>query len=216
MLLPLLFMDLQFSYCTHYLERLFQSAIATEHTMGLNNNRNFQHFRNNQADDDAAALNAFGDGQSLIGLEERFEFTMMAGKKLLSYFDHLTSITPEGPHKPAFMEAGEIIKHRLEFLVDSLEFQLPRLKRAKAHTNLNRTGVSFSPSAFLAPIFTPPIHTPLTSTARIPHRLNRQHALLPNSPRIQSRLHSHESHRRTHHVLPPRHLRRRVLRDAPF
>ena len=114
--------------------------------MGLNNNRNFRHFRNNQADDDAAALNAFGDGQSLIGLEERFEFTIMAGKKLLSYFDHLTSITPEGPHKSSFVEAGGIIKHRLEFLVDSLEFQLPRLKRAKAHTNLNRTGVCLFPS----------------------------------------------------------------------
>jgi len=144
MLLPLLIMELQFSYCTQDLYRLFQKSIATEHKMGLNNNRNFQHFRDNQANDDAAALNAFGDGQSLVGLEERYEFTIMAMKKLLSYFDHLIDITPEGPCKPSFLEAGDIIKNRLEFLIDGLEFQLPRLKRAKAHTNLNRTGVCYS------------------------------------------------------------------------
>jgi len=80
-------------------------------------------------------------------LEERIDFSIMTGKKLLSYFENLSAITNDGPHKSAFENSGSIIYNRLEYLVNTLEFQLPRLRRTQAHTQLHRNGVSSFPAS---------------------------------------------------------------------
>ena len=144
MLLPTLIYKLLFTICHKELNRLFRSSISTEHNHGLTTNPIFQHFRDTEHDNKKAAKAAeisFGDGQSLCALEERMDFNIMLGRKLLSYFDELLSITPDVPHKQHFQIAGDIIKNRLEYLVSGLEFQMPRLRRAQAHTMLNRTGL---------------------------------------------------------------------------
>lgn len=141
MLLAVLAFEFTFDTCHRELYRIFDRCIGLYQTLGLTNNRAFAHFRINEADDLYAAEMSFGDGQSICALEERVDFSIMMGRKLLGYFDDLEHKTPDGELKDVFLEAGSIIKNRLEYLVDALEFQLPRLRRAKAHTQLNRTGV---------------------------------------------------------------------------
>ncbi|KAI9737256.1 MAG: hypothetical protein M1818_005789 [Claussenomyces sp. TS43310] len=141
MLLPVLVLELLFKQCIKDLHRLFFAAVKTQQTMGLNSYRMFAHFADDQADIEEAAERSFGDGQQLAGLEERMEFGIMAGRKLLGLFEKLEKITPNGVHKAGIVEAATIIQNRLEFLVEGLEFQMPRLRRAKAHTVLNQTGL---------------------------------------------------------------------------
>ena len=176
MLIPVLAFEITWEFCQKELNRLFEHCISTYQALGLNNSRAFTHFRANEADDQAAAEQSFGDGQDLCALEERVEFSIMMAKKLLSYFEDLEHKTPDGPLKGPFVEAGSIIQTRLEYLLDTLEFQLPRFRRAKGHTILNRTGVrphnpSFSQS-----------HSP--TVARKPHRRAKQQNPVPNRPRI--------------------------------
>lgn len=145
MLIPVLVYEFTFETCNKELYRIFDRCIGLYQTLGLTNNRAFSHFKVYEADDRYAAEMSFGDGQSLCALEERVDFSIMMGKKMLSYFDDLEHRTPDSKLKGTFVEAGSIIQTRLEYLIDSLEFQLPRLRRAKAHTLLNRTGVRSSP-----------------------------------------------------------------------
>jgi hypothetical protein len=141
MLIPVLVYEFTFETCHKELYRIFDRCIALYQTLGLTNNRAFSHFKVNEADDSYAAGLSFGDGQSLCALEERVDFSIMMGKRMLSYFDDLEHKTPDGDLKGTFVEAGSIIRTRHEYLIDSLELQLPRLRRAKAHTQLNRIGV---------------------------------------------------------------------------
>ncbi|TVY41047.1 hypothetical protein LSUB1_G003808 [Lachnellula subtilissima] len=141
MLVPMLVFELIFEICIKELERLFISSIQIQHTLGLSNYKLFEHFKDIQLDNDAAAKSSFGDGQSLCALEEHFDFSIMMGKKLLSYFENLNKVTNAEQHKPAFENAGSIIYNRLDYLVSALELQLPRLRRTQAHTQLNRTGL---------------------------------------------------------------------------
>jgi hypothetical protein len=60
MLVPALVFELLFKMCINELGRLLRSSIKIEHTMGLNNNQMFQHFKDFQLDNDAAAEKAFG------------------------------------------------------------------------------------------------------------------------------------------------------------
>lgn len=229
MLLPVLVLELLFKSCIEHLTRLFGGAISTQHSLGLMSSRKFAHFRDAHADNEEAARKSYGDGQSLAGLEERIEFTMLAGKKMLRYFEELAGVTPASDYRPNFLEAGNIVRNRLEFLIDGLEFQVPRLRRAKAHTQLNQTGVSTSPlSTGFSRVVTHHLrceaHTiptlpsdtqELTSfSARKPHRLRSEQDLSANSTRVESRQHGHESSSRTNYVLPARNLRRRLFRDA--
>lgn len=169
MLLPVLVIELLFTICAKDLGRLFAHAINTQQTMGLNSSRRFEHLRIEQADAKAAAARSFDDGQQLAGLEERMEFSMMAGRKLLGLFEKLNAITPDSGHKARFSEAGEIIKNRLEFLVDGLEFQMPRLRRAKAHTELNQTGVCYFTTLTSIPTTFPIILTQPCSRPQLKH-----------------------------------------------
>lgn len=149
LLLPTLVIELLFKNCIKDLTRIFGQAISTQQSLGLTSARRFAHFRDLEADNEAAANRSFGDGQNLAGLEERMEFTMMAGRKILDYFDELENITPDGAYRNNFIEAGKIVKNRLTFFIDGLELQMPRLRRAKAHTELNQTGVGLRPLACL-------------------------------------------------------------------
>lgn len=141
LLVPVLVYEFTFHSCHRELYRIFDNCIGLYQKLGLNFNTAHSHFRDAEADDKIATEIAFGDSQSLCALEERMDFSIMMGKKLMSYFDDLEQATPDSEMKVTFVEAGSIIRNRLEYLIDGLEFQLPRLRRAKAHTQLNRTGV---------------------------------------------------------------------------
>jgi hypothetical protein len=140
MLIPVLVFEFSCDHCLRELNRLFVRCVEMYQSFGLSN-RSFSRFRDTEADDRVAAQLAFGDGQDLSALEERMDVSIMMAKRLLSYFEDFEQKTPDGPLKSPFIEAGSIIRTRLEYFLDLLEFQLPRLRRAKSHTVLNRTGV---------------------------------------------------------------------------
>jgi hypothetical protein len=120
---------------------LFGGAISIQKNLGLHDYDKFERPKITQEDNDKAAGKSFTHGQRLAALEERMEFNILAGRKLLLQFEKLNQVTPE-PHRHAFVEAGKAIENRLEYLVEAFEFQMPRLRRAKVHTTLNQTGVS--------------------------------------------------------------------------
>lgn len=170
---------------------------------------------NENIDNKAAFAKAYGDGKALCGLEERTEYNIMMGKKILAFFQDLDDITPEGPGKASFVKAGSMIKTKLEYLVKSLELQFPRLRRAKANNELNRTGVIPQSQIKLPPSL--PAHR-ITKTnipkAGKPSNNPNKYSLLPNRFRDPFRLQRHESHRRTYHVIPTWHLPRQLFCHA--
>lgn len=210
--IALITFDLLFQVCLRDLGRLFFSQISLERDLGLGPYVRRHHYQNPNIDNKTAFDRAFSDGKALCGLEERMDYNVVMGRKLLSYFDEIDAITPGGPGRASFEKAGNMIKIKLEYLVESLELQFPRLRRAKANNQLNRTGVTKYLSPSLPSHFTPPKLT--THKVRNPsHNPNKQ-PLLPNRLGNPLRLQRHESHRRPHHALPPRHLPRFLLRDA--
>lgn len=147
MLVPTFVYELLFSVCIKELQRLFQSSIHVEHSMGLHNNSIFSHFAAEGMNIEKATKDSFGDGQAIAYLEERMEFNLLLGRKLLSHFATIRSASVtanEGLPEfqiTLFNDAHETIYNRLQFLVETLELQVPRLARTKAHTALNLSGL---------------------------------------------------------------------------
>ncbi|CAG8975507.1 hypothetical protein HYALB_00012283 [Hymenoscyphus albidus] len=136
----LLTYELLFQNCLRSLGRLFIGQITLERDLGLGPlTGQHEYYQNPNVDNKAASVRAFSDGKALCGLE-KMEYNVMMGRKLLSYFEELDIMTLEGPNKTSFKKAGAMIKTKLEYLVESLELQFPRLRRAKANNQLNRTG----------------------------------------------------------------------------
>ncbi|CAG8956160.1 hypothetical protein HYFRA_00012077 [Hymenoscyphus fraxineus] len=138
----LLAYELLFERCLRDLGRLFTGQITLERDLGLGPfTGQHEYYQNPNVDNKTASIRAFSDGKALCGLEEKMEYNVTMGRKLLSYFEELDIMTPEGPNKASFKNAGSMIKTKLEYLVESLELQFPRLRRAKANNQLNRTGL---------------------------------------------------------------------------
>jgi hypothetical protein len=90
---------------------------------------------------DTAAL-ALTDEQELLGVQEKIEFAIKMGNKLMRWLDDLDPRSqPEG-NRDQFNTAGDIIRNRIQYLVDGLDFHTLRLRRAQGQSQLNRLGVS--------------------------------------------------------------------------
>ena len=76
-------------------------------------------------------------------LLEKMESAVKIATTLLSWMPDFEIPQPSSDLESRFQTAGEIIQNRLQYLVDTLELQMIRVKRAQGHTELNRLGVSF-------------------------------------------------------------------------
>ncbi len=97
-------------------------------------------------DIEKASTTALCREQKMLILGEKMESAISIGKKLISWVDDFEAVHFNAAQKQRFHSAGSIIRSRLEYLVDSLNLQMIRLKRAQGHSQLSRLGVGISTS----------------------------------------------------------------------
>jgi hypothetical protein len=90
---------------------------------------------------DTAAL-ALTDEQELPGVQEKTEFAIKMGNKIITWLDDLDPSSLPEEKRDQISTAGEIIQNCIKYLVDGLDFQTLRLRRAQGQSQLNRLGVS--------------------------------------------------------------------------
>jgi ribosomal protein S30 len=115
MLIPVLVYEFTFHSCHEELYSIWNSCIGLDQGLGLNTHTAFSHFRKREVDDKEATKKAVGHSHWLCALEERVDFSITIGKKLMSYFDDLEQKTPDSEIKTTFVEAASIIRNRLEY-----------------------------------------------------------------------------------------------------
>jgi hypothetical protein len=138
-------LELVFDEAQDKLRSKFASSIKLSTAGGLKAGPDaelFKHLQQANIDIKNTAALALTDEQELLGVQEKIEFAIKMGNKIITWLDDLdpTSLTEE--RRDQINTAGEIIQNRIQYLVDGLDFQISRLRRAQGQSQLNRLGVS--------------------------------------------------------------------------
>lgn len=142
MLLFVLIMELLFDEVVVETRIAFGDSIRLKYFGELHTEGRFKHMAQENFDIKEAVATALGNEQKILGLIEKSEFAIRMGSKAQSWFEGLDCLVPAGEQRNRFATAGNIILNKLEYLVDGIELQLLRLKRAQGHSQLNKLGVS--------------------------------------------------------------------------
>ena len=88
--------------------------------------------------------------QRSLVLLEKMENAKKIATTLLSWVPEFKTKEMNSDLQTRFHAAGEVLVNRLQYMVDSLDLQMIRLKRTQGHTQLNRLGVRFLAIVLLA------------------------------------------------------------------
>lgn len=161
----------------------FSDSIRLQHQGALHTETRFEHLREENFDNEDAAAKALGTEQKILGLLEKAEFAIMMGRKVISWIDEVDYGSLPLEQKERFDAAGAIIRNRFEYLVDGLEMQLLRLRRAQGYSQLDRLNVCSPPNSIL-------LESVLTDVARVTQHRPGQLPQLPDlraKPRSRAR-----------------------------
>jgi hypothetical protein len=125
------------------LDQTFGQAIGLKLVGGFETDERFHHLQDLNLDLKTAAERALSLEQEVFFLQEKMSFAIKMGRKILSWLPALDSDHVPERHEERFRQSSEIIRHRLEHLIDTLDLHLIRATRAQSHAQLNRLGVSF-------------------------------------------------------------------------
>jgi hypothetical protein len=142
MFVVVLVMELLFNETLVEARAVFGNSIRLQHKANLHDNEAFKHLVDENLNIEDAASRAFGNEQRILVLLEKMEFAIKMGKKAMSWIEDLELTDSTDEQKSRFKTSGQIICNRFEYLLDGLDLQLIRVKRARSHSQLNRTGVS--------------------------------------------------------------------------
>jgi hypothetical protein len=142
MFILVLVMELLFNEAQGEARILFGDSIRLHHKANLHDNEAFKHLVEENLDIEDAATRAFGNEQRILTLQEKIEFAIKLGNKVISWIGDVEFTGATKEQEIQFNTAGQIILNIFEYLVDGLEPQLIRIARARNHSQLNRTGVS--------------------------------------------------------------------------
>jgi len=124
------------------LERTFGQAIGLKLVGGFETDERFHHLQDLNLDLKTAAEQALGLEQEVFFIQEKMSFAIKMGRKILSWLPALNSGHVPERHQERFRESNEIIRHRLEHLIETIDLHSIRATRAQSHAQLNRLGVS--------------------------------------------------------------------------
>jgi hypothetical protein len=140
-----LVLELLFDEALEKLSSAFSHSIRLSTTGGLKAGPDaelFKHLQQANMDIKNTAALALTDEQELLGVQEKIEFGIKMGNKIITWLDDLDPSSLPEEKRDQFNTAGEIIQNRIQYLVDGLDFQISRLRRAQGQSQLNRLGVS--------------------------------------------------------------------------
>lgn len=207
MFVLVILMELLFNGIQEAAQVVFGDSIRLRLEANLFGNEVFKHLIEENLGIEEAAAKAFGNEQWILTALEEMEFTVKMGCKFISWCKDFELADATEYQKVRFDTAGQIICNRLEYMVNGLDLQLIRVRRAQNQSRLNRTGVS---SFFLMQMKM--VNKLAARNTKRNHREQIQcsyiRAKQRHSTRKQTRLVSNESHRRSNYVLPARHVRR--------
>ncbi|KAH7400318.1 hypothetical protein BKA64DRAFT_708005 [Cadophora sp. MPI-SDFR-AT-0126] len=136
-----LIMDLLFREIVYGTRVALGDAVRLKLRGALHTEERFKHLQQENFNVEEEVTKALGNEQNILGLLEKTEFAIKMGTKIILWFGDLDCSTLADEQKTKFNTAGEIIRSRFEYLVDGLNFQLLRLRRAQSHSQLNRSGL---------------------------------------------------------------------------
>jgi hypothetical protein len=145
MFILVLMMELLHHETLKSLEHTFGRTIGLKLIGGFESDERFHHLQDLNLDLKTAAEHALVLEQEVSSIQEKMNFAIKMGTKLLSWMPILNTDNVPERHKEQFHISGEIIRDRLEHLIDSLDLHLIRANRAQSHAQLNRLGVSLRP-----------------------------------------------------------------------
>ena len=140
-----LVLELLFKEAIEGVRVVFGESIRQQHKGDLHIDERFRHLKQINLDLEKEAAWALGNEQWILGLLEKMEFAVKMGTKVMSWFAEFDASVENTLQGDKSKTAGAIIHNRFEYLVDGLEFQMIRLKRARSHSQLNRLGVRTVP-----------------------------------------------------------------------
>jgi hypothetical protein len=145
-----LILELLFKEALEDVRAVFSNSIRQRDKGDLHTNERFRHLKQINLDLEKEAAWALGNEQFILGLLEKIEFAIKMGTKVMSWFKEFDASVKDTFQRDKLKTAGDIIHNRFEYLVDGLEFQMIRLKRARSHSQLNRLGVCTTPCSIPA------------------------------------------------------------------
>ena len=140
---PTLVIELLHSEILQLLDLLFISSVRLYIAADLHADDRYSHLRNRDLDVEQELERSLGYEQRILILSEKMQSTIQIGRRLLGWFGAFETCHMTSELQSRFRSAGSIIENRLQYLVDTLDLQMIRLKRTQGHTQLSRLGVSY-------------------------------------------------------------------------